>query len=354
MTDAPNPHPPLRIVIVGPMPPPYTGTTTLLEYLVDLLNADPAASIEVVNTLGVRGKGMAGAMRFIRLIARTFVLARRSDVVTLHCSTTGLHVIGMAMFLVARAARRPLIVRKFAGDDYQTTLGPIGRRVAEFVLRHCDLYLAESHLLLESARKRGIPRLDWYPNSRPIPAEVAPAKEGPCRKFVYIGRIIEGKGMAVLAEAAKSLPPGLTIDLYGPWGDDLEKSIFDRCDNVTWHGPLRPEAIIPTFQQYDASLLPTHYRGEGYPGAVLESYLAGLPVIATRWRALPEIIDESVGILVAPHSADELAAAMVRLSKDTGLYTSLCKNTREKAAFFGADRWADYFLERCRDVAGNH
>ena len=160
--------------------------------------------------------------------------------------------------------------------------------------------------------------------------------------------------MAVLAEAAQQLPPGLTIDLYGPWGDDLDKKLFDQCENVTWHGPLLPEAILPTFQQYDASLLPTHYRGEGYPGAVLESYLAGLPVIATRWRALPEIIDDSVGILVAPHSAEELAAAMVRLSEDTSLYTSLCKNTCEKAAFFGADRWANYFLERCRDVAGNH
>jgi len=351
MTDPANSNTPLRILIVGPMPPPYTGTTTLLEYLVDLLRLEPSAALEVVNTLGVRGKGLAGVFRFASLIVRAYRLARLSDVVTLHCSTTGLHVIGMAMYLVALAARRPLIVRKFAGDDYQTTLGSIGRRVAEFVLRHCALYLAESHLLLDAAKKRGIPRLDWYPNSRPIPQEVAPVKEGPCRKFVYIGRIIEGKGMAVLAEAAKLLPSDLTIDLYGPWGDDLERSIFDHCENVTWHGPLRPEAIIPTFQQYDASLLPTHYRGEGYPGAVLESYLAGLPVIATRWRALPEIIDDSVGILVEPHSAEELAAAMVRLSEDTGLYRSLCANTRDKAAFFGADRWATWFLERCRDIA---
>lgn len=332
------------------MPPPYTGTTTLLEYLVDILEAEPTVVLHVVNTLGIRGKGLAGVWRFADLMWRACTLARQSDVVTVHCSTTGLHVIGMAMYLVSLATRRPLIVRKFAGDDYQSTLGPIGRRVAEFVLRRCALYLAESHLLVDAALARGIKRVAWYPNSRPIPAEAPVLKSGPCRKFVYIGRIIEGKGMAVLAAASRNLPPELSIDLYGPWGDDLPKNLFDDCPNICWHGPLKPEAIIPTFQTYDASLLPTYYRGEGYPGAVLESYLAGVPVIATRWRAVPEIVDDSVGILIAPQSAEELAQAMIRIAEDAPLYRELCAHTREKAAFFGADRWAANFLDRCREV----
>lgn len=346
-------RPPLRILIVGPMPPPYTGTTTLLEYLVDILGTDPSVKTHVVNTLGIRGKGLTGVFRFLGLLRRTYALARRSDVVTLHCSTTGLHVIGLAVYLVARAARKPLIVRKFAGDDYMTTLGGVGRRIAEFVLRRSDLYLAESKLLVAAAEARGIAHVEWYPNSRPVPPVSADSgrARGPCRRFVYIGRIVEAKGMRVMADAAAGLPAGLTIDVYGPWGNDLPRDLFEPCPNIRYHGPLLPEAIIPTFQQYDASLLPTHYIGEGYPGAILESYLAGVPVITTRWRAIPEIVDDSVGIMVEAESAVALRDGMVRLANDEALYQSLCANTRAKAEFFSADGWAAHFVERCRDVA---
>lgn len=348
--------PPARILIVGPMPPPPSGTTTLLEYLVDILGADPTVELHVVNTLGVRGKGLRGVARFFGMLRNIHALARRSDIVTLHCSTTGLHVMGPAMYLIARITRKPLIVRKFAGDDVQTTLRGVGRRLAEYVLRHADLYLAESRLLVDAARTRGIPRVEWYPNSRPIPtaSEEPDPEVGVCSRYVYIGRINESKGMLVLAEAAASLPEGISIDVYGPWADEFPQGVFDACPNIRYHGALQPEEIIATFRQYDASLLPTHYRGEGYPGAILESFLAGLPVIVTRWRAIPEIVDESVGLFVEPQDAPGLADAMIRLHGDPALFRRLRSNTRAKAEYFAADRWAAYFLERCRAlVAGD-
>lgn len=342
---------PLHILVIGPMPPPYTGTTTLLEYLVEIMVRDSGVEVHVLNTLGVRGRGLTGVSRFVRLVWQSFRFARSCDIVTVHCSTTALHIMGFTALLIARLAGRPLIIRKFAGDDYATTLGAVGRRAAEFALKHADLYLAESKLLVNQARERGIPRVDWYPNSRPVPDKQPVRNNGPCSHFVYVGRVIEGKGMRVLAAASKELPSGATVDIYGPWGEDLERTLFDDCPNVTYHGPLKPEDIVPTMGKYDASLLPTHYRGEGYPGAVLESYLAGLPVIATRWRALPEIIDETVGILVEPRNPAELARAMTRLLEDEALFQSLRANTRAKAVSFSAEHWGEYFIELCRNIA---
>jgi glycosyltransferase involved in cell wall biosynthesis len=345
---------PVRILVIGPMPPPYTGTTTLLEYLVDILSARPEVQLNVINTLGVRGAGLLGPLRFLQLVARAIRAARASDIVTLHCSTTGLHVIGPAAYAVARLTGKPLLVRKFAGDDYQTTLGPVGRALARFVLRRADRYLAESHQLVASAEKDGITRTGWYPNSRPIP-DAQPdfsQKSSVCSRYVYIGRVIEGKGMRVLAEASRTLPASISIDVYGPWGNDLEPDLFESCPNITWHGPLKPEAIVPTMAKYDASLLPTHYQGEGYPGAILESYLAGLPVIVTRWQALPEIVDETVGIFIEPRNASDLANAMIALHENPEHFQRLRRNTREKAEFFSAARWAEEFLRVCREITG--
>lgn len=345
---------PLRLLIIGPMPPPYTGTTTLLEYLVKILGARDDVSLYVLNTLGVRGAGIRGPLRLFGLLLRAWRHARSADLVSVHCSTTGLHIIGPLAFLVARLAGRPLVVRKFAGDDYNATLGPIGRRVARFVLRRSDLYLAESKQLVDSARRDGVARTAWYPNSRPIPEEAPDFRGKPtvCQRYVYVGRVVEEKGMRYLAEASLRVPDAVTIGVYGPWGDNLEKTVFDDCPRITYHGPLKPDEIIPTMVQYDASLLPTHHRGEGYPGAILESYLAGLPVIVTRWQALPEIVDDSVGIFVEPRNAGDLADAMTRLNEDTALFVRLRGNTREKAEFFSAERWALQFLAHCREIVG--
>ncbi len=354
MTTTINDKERLRVLLIGPLPPPYCGTSTLLEYLVELLKEDSTIEACAINTRGIRGEGLRGVVRFGRLLWRMFACARKSDVVTLHCSTTALHIIGITVLLIARLARRPLIIRKFAGDDYRTTLGAMGSRLAEFVLRHTDLYLAETKCQVNAARERGVAHVEWYPNSRPIPEALPPIVDDgrPCRRFVYIGRVCEAKGMHILAKAAKGLPNDVSVDVYGPWSDDLERNVFDDSPNITYHGVLKPEEIVPTMLQYDVSLLPTHHRGEGYPGAILESYFAGLPVIAARWQALPEIVDESVGILVEPKNANALLQGMLRLVEDKLLFQKLRSNTQAKAEFFSAEHWGEQFIACCREVCG--
>lgn len=344
----------LKILTLGPLPPPFAGTQVSYQQLVTFLENRPDVHLYMLNTMGIRGNGLRGVVRFGRLLWRSLSFARKSDVVTLHCSTTALHVMGVTIFLIARLTGKPLIIRKFAGDDYRTTLGKLGRYFAEVVLRHTDLYLVQTQQLIKLALDRGLTNVKWYPNSRPAPeTDQTTLQDGQrCLRFVYIGRVCEAKGMHVLAKAAKGLPEKAIIDVYGPWTDDLERNVFDGCPKITYCGVLEPEEVILTMQKYDASLLPTHYQGEGYPGAILESYFAGLPVIATRWRAIPEIVDESVGILVEPKNADDFLRAMLRLSEDIALFQRLCSNTKVKAVFFSAEHWGDYFVECCRELAG--
>jgi len=345
----------LRVLTLGPLPSTITaGTQVSYQQLVTFLGNRPDVHLSMLNTVGIRRNGLKGAVRFGRLLCRSIAFARKSDVVTLHCSTTALHIMGVTIFLVARLTGKPLIIRKFAGDDYRTTLGKFGRYFAEFVLRHTDLYLVQTQQLVRLALDRGLTTVKWYPTSRPAPeTHQTTLQDGQrCLRFVYIGRVCEAKGMHVLAKAAKGLPKKAIIDVYGPWADDLERDVFDGCPKITYCGVLKPEEVIPTMQKYDASLLPTHFHQEGYPGAIVESYFAGLPVIATRWLAIPEIVDESVGILVEPKNADDFLQAMLRLSEDTALFQRLRSKTKAKAGFFSAEHWGDYFVECCRELAG--
>jgi glycosyltransferase involved in cell wall biosynthesis len=69
-----------------------------------------------------------------------------------------------------------------------------------------------------------------------------------------------------------------------------------------------------------ASLLVHPVRWEGFGLAVLEAMLAGLPVVATRVSALPELVaDGETGVLVPPDDPGALAAAVERALAEPAL-----------------------------------
>lgn len=343
----------LRILVIGTLPPPIGGTTVLLQCLIESLKENPEVDLRVLDTGGVRGKGLQGLLRFGRVVYRLFVTIRKVDVVTLHCCTPALPTMGTMVLFLSRLFRKPLVIRKFAGTDYRA-FGTLRGRLSEYVLLHADLYLAETQGLVVQATDRGLKNVHWFPNHRRFCVSDidTPWKKvkAICKKFVYVGHVREYKGMRILAEAAAQLPSGVTVDVYGPWFDDLDRSIFDRCPNIRYAGVLKPEEVVETMRRYDAFVLPTHHEGEGYPGTILEAYNAGLPVVTTKWRALPEIVDDTVGILVEPKNAEDLYRAMARLSEDNGLFQQYRANTRTKAQFFSSENWAGKFVEFCREL----
>jgi glycosyltransferase involved in cell wall biosynthesis len=72
--------------------------------------------------------------------------------------------------------------------------------------------------------------------------------------------------------------------------------------------------------------------GEGFGLAVVEAMLAGLPVVAARAGALPEIIDGSGnGLLCAPDNPADLAACITRLVDDGALRAALGAAARQSA-----------------------
>ncbi len=344
----------LRILIIGNLPPPFGGATVSLQYLVESLKETPEVELRVLETEGGRGRGLQRVLRIGLLVFRMFVTVPKVDVVTLHCCTPGLPVKGGGVLLLSRLFRKSVIIRKFAGTDYRF-FGIWRGKLAEFVLRHADLYLPETQDLVAQATERGLDNVRWFPNHRPFQfSDVDDPwrdRKTACKHFVYVGHVRECKGMCVLAEAARKLPDGVTIDVYGPWFDDLDRHVFDNSTNIQYRGSLKPEEVVPTMREYDAFVLPTTASTEGHPGAVLEAYAAGLPVITSRIGAIPEIVDENVGIFVEPKNAQDLCQAMIRLSQDDELFRRLRGNTREKAEFFSAEGWASEFVAFCRELS---
>lgn len=151
-------------------------------------------------------------------------------------------------------------------------------------------------------------------------------------KFVFYSRVTRDKGIVEAIEAVKiMINEGIqvSLDIFGPIDSDILSIIDEECKNIpqiNYGGVLHSGEILSTLAAFDCMLFPTEYEGEGFPGAVLESLMAGVPVIATDWKYNSEIVrDGETGILCGKRSTENLLKAIKRLRSDSGLYRNICK-----------------------------
>lgn len=136
----------------------------------------------------------------------------------------------------------------------------------------------------------------------------------------FVGRFVEWKGVLTLADAWRALAPRLPdAHLVLAGEGELEQEMRSRLsgvDRVHWAG-FRDD-VPAVMRALDVLAFPS--RMEGFGLAAVEAMAAGVPVVAARAAALPEVVrDEREGLLVPPDDAHALAAAIERLARDPEL-----------------------------------
>ncbi len=170
---------------------------------------------------------------------------------------------------------------------------------------------------------------------RQIPREDRQARQnrqpGPLR-VLYIGVLMPHKGVHLLVEAARGLPAGsIEVSLYGSrvdawqaYADQLEADAADLpirfCGTYARNEMDELSAILA---RHDVLVIPSMCE-ETFSLVTREALQAGLPVIAAKRGALPEVIQDGVnGLLFEPENAHDLRRCLERLRTDTRLRTQL-------------------------------
>lgn len=345
---------------MGPLPPPDGGVRLLFKSLADALAMRDDVAVQVLEiSKGERPKWL-NVLRLVPLLCRAARRARRCDVVSVHTTTSSLAYLGLFGVLVGRVSGRPVMLRKFGGATHlerppgiDRPAGFVWRSFVRWVLRRVDAFLVETQAALQAARDDGFGQTVWYPNYRPMPDSESdpPPRASACERFIFVGSVRPDKGVRELIEAAERLPPNVQVDVYGPLGGGVDESTFSGLRRTRYRGVLAPEEVTATMADYDAFVLPTYHPGEGYPGVILEAMAAGIPTIATRWRMVPELVDEECGLLVDPQDSDDLFGAMQRLVEEPALFRQLRDGVRQRRKRFSAAMWVDAFVEYCKALA---
>jgi len=222
------------------------------------------------------------------------------------------------------------------------------------VLKWSDLYLAQTKSLVARARQDGIEHAVWFPTSRPAPDLISSTttRRNECKKFIYLGHVRSEKGIREIIEACERFNANDTsvkVHIYGTLRHDMTEQDFEGLRAVKYCGMIEPQEVYSVLSDYDALLFPSYYQGEGYPGVIIEAFAAGLPVVCSRWLALPEIVDETCGILIEPKNSQALYDAMNQLTEDPEMYTRLCEGALQKSQEFSSEYWAERFVQSCKN-----
>ncbi|MBI4590002.1 MAG: glycosyltransferase family 4 protein [Candidatus Rokubacteria bacterium] len=166
-----------------------------------------------------------------------------------------------------------------------------------------------------------------------------------------VARMYPRKRLGDLLEAASCLRdrlPDLQVRLVG---NGPERARLVRLharlglgDTVIFLGEISRRQLAEEYVNADGCCLPSVQEGFGI--VFLEAMAAGLPVVACRAAAVPEVVpDGAAGLLVEPRNPERLAEALVELLTDSGRRKEFGEAGRRRAAEFAASRVAERFLE---------
>jgi glycosyltransferase involved in cell wall biosynthesis len=150
-------------------------------------------------------------------------------------------------------------------------------------------------------------------------------------KVVFVGRLIQNKGVADFLEALKQLP-GAEALIVGDGPDRPRLESLAAKLSVTFVRQVMPSQVIEYLRQARLLVLPS-YLGDGIPNVILEAMACGVPVVATHTAGIPDLVQHGEsGFLFAPGDVAQMAAHIQQLLSDDVLHQRMAQRGLEIAA----------------------
>lgn len=344
-----------RILIVSPIPPPYSGPEVMTQHL---LNSSLRNKYHLVHFNISKGRGVSTKARFdminiiyglLQPLQLCYLLWRhKPDAVYTNLAQNWGGVLRYASFILPSKLFGVPVIARVMGDGfnhfYQST-NPFAQWLIRVVLKQINSFIVRSDRLkhqfdgLVSQKKLNVVHIgiDTESFDRPVDR----SQNLPLR-ILFVGYLTKAKGALDLLQAVPYVVeeyPDVVFQLMGE-RVDVERNItyvnnpasnvqvLDSLladprisDYVELLGVQSGEQKINSFANADIFVCPSY--SESGPIVVLEAMAAGLPVVSTPVGVLPEVFDEDNILFFEPGNILDLSRNILKLATSTDLRNTM-------------------------------
>jgi len=345
----------MKLLVFAHVPPPFHGQSFMVQQLLDELRSGDDQLVEVFHVNSRLSKEVddiaSASLRKLGLLLgyclkAVWLRLRHGADHFYYVPAPGLRNAvyrdWIVMLLCRPFFRRTIYHYQASGVGGWLETGAYAweRWVSRLLLGRPALSIVLGDYYHEDAAKLSPRKIVTVPNCAPDPcpdyeSRLKPAQQARAQalgqagtfRVLYLSLCYREKGLFDLVEAvatvnarlrAKGLAKRVQLDVAGKFYLPEEEAEFnerigqaDLNDSqgplVVYHGFADELKKRDLFAQADAFVLASYYEFEAHPVSLVEAMAHGLPIVATRWRILPELFPAGYEGLVDTKSPGQIA-----------------------------------------------
>jgi len=325
-----------KILLVSPLPPPVGGIASWTVHMLgfirkkkknyELIHLNSAIKNKRITDKRIINRFINGTKDFISQYKRLIKLLRKEQPLIVHVTSSA----SLALFkdyffgrVLKRRRIRSVIHFRFGRICEIKEKNNWEWLLLKRVMKVYDEIIVLDLKSYECLFSSGIENINLVPN--PISNDFLDSvnstpvlQERNRSTILFVGHVIQDKGIYELVEVVSKLKPVHELRLIGPYEahvkDELLK-LADKAQNkINFIGAQPTEVVIQEMARCGIFVLPSY--SEGFPNVILEAMVSSCPIVATNVGAIPEMLKKNAGICIPPKSVKELEKAIKILIED--------------------------------------
>ncbi len=151
-------------------------------------------------------------------------------------------------------------------------------------------------------------------------------------RILFVGWVVKQKGIFELVQACRDIPD-IHLKIIGPVIPEIKEKLLLDAKRDTYNkwieftGVLSLNDVIKEMLAASLFVLPSY--SEGFPNVILESMACGCPIVASSVGAIPEMLADGSGLLIAPADVFSLREGIIKMLNDIKLAEEYGNNAKK-------------------------
>lgn len=335
-----------RILIIGQTPPPYGGQAINIQKILVALQDQKVDHrfIRLHFSDQLNDMGRFNGTKLLRLLTTWcrivwYLISYRPHLIYYPPAGPTKNAIyrDIILLLPIRLLQKKLVFHFHAGglSEMSTSLPALAQPAFRFVYENVAYAICFSQLGKKDPVALKAKNIHLIPSGVEDLKITVPIQQKEGFTILFAGLCSESKGIIdfiTVIRNCNKINPSIKGRIIGKiFSEKEEQIITEACGEgiVRYDGVQTGTSKKEIFASSSAFLFPTYFESESFPTVILEAFSASLPVIATKWRGIPDQVSHEVnGFLWDIHDTDSMTSSILQLASDNNLYQRIASNAR--------------------------